>query len=122
MVGSLTRRLKIDNKRDVIKLSGNFFYLLLTNGTNFIIPIIIIPFLLSKLGIAKFGLVMMAQAVMSFLMIVTEYSFNITGTQAASVNRDNPAELQNIFNRVFMAKLVLLCISFLVLCLVLVLY
>ncbi len=104
-----------ESKKDVVKLSENFFYLLLTNGTNFIIPIIIIPFLVKRLGIDKFGLVMMAQALMSFLMIVTDYSFNLTGTQSASINRNNTLELQNIFNRIFTTKLVLLGISFLLL-------
>ncbi|CAN5136823.1 flippase [soil metagenome] len=97
------------------KIGYSLFYTFLFHGSNFIIPIIIIPYLLRTIGIEKFGLVAFAQAIMTYFTIFTDYGFQISGTKEVSVNRESSGNLSKIVSKVFCVKLLLLIISFLVL-------
>jgi PST family polysaccharide transporter len=105
-----------------IQLFKNFSYLLLANGINFILPVIIVPYLIKTIGIDNLGKLATAQAFMILLMSITDYSFNITGAKSASLKRNNPLELQDIFNSILGSKVILLIISFIILALSIELY
>lgn len=102
------------NHLTFLRLFKNFSYLLFANGINFILPIVIVPFLIKKIGLANYGKIAMAQAFMMVLLLVTDYSFNISGTKEASIERNNLPELQKLFNTILSSKLLLLGASFLI--------
>ena len=73
-------------KKIIVK---NYIALLFIQGANFILPLIILPYLVRVLGSEKFGLVMIAQSVAIFLTIIVDFGFNISATkEVASLKND----------------------------------
>ena len=94
-------------------LIKNIFFLGLTQMVNFASPLIVTPFLLRTIGVEKFGVVILAQTVMNFTTILTEYGFNLTSTQAVSVNRDDMPFLDRIYAEVLTTRFFLVLIGLL---------
>lgn len=92
---------------------NNFFSLSLIQGTNFILPLIVLPYLVKVIGIDKFGLVSFAQALMSYFIIFTDYGFNLTATREIALYKEDHSKLSLIVNRTFLTKILLCAFSFL---------
>ncbi len=86
------------------RLFSNFSALAIVQGTNFLLPIIIIPYVIAKIGPDGFGVVSVAQVVMMFFATIADYGFNLTATREASVNRENSYILSKIFFTVLATK------------------
>lgn len=99
-----------------VRLIKNFISLALIQGTNFILPLLIIPYLIRTVGIEKFGIISLAQVVVLYFVIFSEYGFNLSATKEVSENRDNPAELKKIVNATISSRLFLSLVSFILLC------
>lgn len=83
-------------------------------GANYVLPLITFPYLISVLGAEKFGIISFAQAVSQYLVVITDYGFNLTATRQISVHREDPHQVSMIFSSVFTVKLLLLVLSVLV--------
>ncbi len=94
------------------RLLSNFFSLSILQGANYILPLITFPYLVKVLGVEKFGLVMLAIAVISYLNILVDYGFNLTATREVSIYREDKVRLNKIFNSVLFTKFFLLNIAF----------
>ena len=85
---------------------------LLKNGTslgivqlsNYILPLITLPYLARVLGPDYFGLVMMAQATMIYLTLLTDYGFNLSATKEIAKVRDNVKKVSQLFSSVIIIK------------------
>ena len=75
--------------------------------TNYLLPLAIIPYIIRVIGVEKFGLVSLVQAIMVFLTVVTDYGFNLTSTRKISLNRDNMVLVKETFNNTISTKLLL---------------
>ena len=102
-------------KRDKKVLIKNFLSLGVVQGLNFLLPLLVIPYLLHVLGVEIFGLLAMATAFIGYFMILSDYGFNITATREISVHRDSIGKLNEIFSAVMIIKIFLMCMGFLVL-------
>lgn len=100
-------------------LLENFLSLGALQIVSYIIPLINLPYLSRVLGVEKFGLVFFAFAFMQYFMMLTDYGFGLSATREIAVNRHNKNNLSNIFSAVTCIKLVLLMVSFVILCLIL---
>ena len=85
MIQTVKRWLTISEYRGLIK---NYSSLGLVQLSNYILPLITLPYLSRVLGVDFFGLVMMAQAIMIYLTIITDYGFNLTATKEIAKNRN----------------------------------
>ena len=103
---------KVLNHPDKKVLFSNFLALGTVQGLNFLLPLLVIPYLLYTLGVELFGLLAMATAFISYFMILSDYGFNITATREVSIYRDNPEKLNEIFSAVMMIKIVLMFVGF----------
>lgn len=93
-------------------LFKNFSWLAVSQGANFIVPLVIYPYLLRITGIAEFGLVVFAQAVVTYFVHVVDYGFSISAVREISLSRNEPEKLSDVFSTLYVAKLMLLVLSF----------
>ena len=104
---------KVINSSEKRVLISNFLALSTVQGLNFLLPLLVIPYLLYTLGVELFGLLAMATAFSTYFMILSDYGFNVTATHEISIHRDNPNKLNEIFSAVMTIKLILMFIGFL---------
>ncbi|MBP3041627.1 flippase [Bacillaceae bacterium Marseille-Q3522] len=97
-------------------LLENFLSLTILQGINYILPLITLPYLVRVLSPEGFGMVSFAQSLTQFFIIVTDYGFNLSATKQISLHQKNRGELQSIFSSVLSIKIILMCLSFITLC------
>jgi PST family polysaccharide transporter len=103
-----------EEKKKILK---NLSYLSVLQVGNYVIPFLLIPYLIKVLGVEYFGLVSFMQAIMINLSVVTDYGFNISTISHVSLNRDNKPFLRKLYSEVFFTKLLLFVPCLLVLAL-----
>lgn len=92
------------------RIFSNFMALGILQGTNFLLPVLVMPFVIKKIGAEGYGAVAVAQVVMLTFCTVTEYGFNLTATRALALQRDKVSENARLFFTVLAAKMVI-CIA-----------
>jgi O-antigen/teichoic acid export membrane protein len=93
------------------RLGGNILALYAVQTLNYVLPLIVLPYLLRILGPHGFGSIAFAQALMGYAVILTDFGFNLSATRAISLVRDSPAEIARVFWSTMAAKLLLLALS-----------
>lgn len=99
----------------IVRLFKNFTSLALIQGTNFILPLMVIPHLTRVVTIEKYGLISIAQVIALYLVIFSEFGFNLSATKRVSENRDDPKALNSIFNATIATRIFLCFIAFIIL-------
>lgn len=96
-------------------LFGNFISLFVLQGSNYIIPLILLPYLIYTLGIENFGLLAFATATISFFRAIVSYGFDLSGTKQIALNQNNHENINEIFNSIITVKFILaiICLIFL---------
>ena len=103
----------MNNEKKII--AKNYVALLFIQGANFILPLIILPYLVRTLGSEKYGLVMVAQSVALFLTIIVDFGFNISATREVANLKNDKEKLSQFYWNVVSIKLALIIIAFLLL-------
>lgn len=98
--------------KDKRKLLSNFFSLAILQGTNYILPLITLPYLVRVLGPGQYGLIAFAQAFIQYFVLITDYGFNLTATREISIHKENKHKVSKIFSIVMFIKLNFMIISF----------
>jgi len=94
-------------------LKKNFSYLFLLQNANYLIPILLLPYLTRTLGVENFGKITFAQAFVTYFIILTDFGFNTSSTQEIVRVRNNKPELSKVFWSTTVTKLLFALISFL---------
>lgn len=82
---------------------SNFAYLSIVQFGNMILPLIVLPFLLNRLGIDNYGLVVFSQSIAAYFAVFIRFGFNTYATQQVSHFREDKGKLNEIFiNVVFL--------------------
>ncbi len=93
----------------------NIFSLGFVQAANSLLQLLVMPYVIARIGVDQYGVVAVAQVLMFYLSTFTEYGFNQTGTRDVSLNRQNGQVLSGIFSRVMLTKLILCVVAFAVL-------
>ncbi|MES2397287.1 MAG: oligosaccharide flippase family protein [Bacteroidota bacterium] len=93
----------------------NFSYLSALQVFNMILPLITYPYLISVLGKETYGLVIFAQAIIGYLLILVNFGFNISATREISIHRDNQVKLNEIISSILIIKGILFFCSLIIL-------
>jgi PST family polysaccharide transporter len=99
----------------------NFGYLSVLEFFNLVIPLATYPYLIKTLGKDVFGLVIYAQVLVSYFLILVSFGFSMSATKQVSLNRNNATRLNEIVSSVLFVKGTLFTIA-LVLLLVILLF
>ncbi|MGG3271379.1 oligosaccharide flippase family protein [Priestia aryabhattai] len=97
------------------RLFKNFFPLFLLKAFEYLVPLIVVPYLVTTLGVGGFGTMSIALSTAYFLAMVTNYGFELTATREIAINKTNLKKVSKIYSTVFTTKLLLLLLSFLLL-------
>lgn len=100
----LHKKLKTKEK----KVVENAIYLTILQWFNYLIPLLILPYLVRTIGTKMFGLVMFAQTVATIFTLITDFGFSITGTRALSILKKNRTMKGELFFGVMSIKVVLI--------------
>jgi PST family polysaccharide transporter len=93
-------------------LITNFISLVVLQILNVLLPFLTIPYLMSTVGVERFGLLTFVHSFVLFLVIFVEYGFNITTTREISIHSDKKKEIERIYSEVLSTKLLLLIVCF----------
>ena len=94
---------------------SNFSYLSALQIFNIAAPLIAYPFLIRVLGTDNFGLVIYAQSIISYFVILVTFGFNISATKKVSLHRNNAKKLGEIVSNVLIIKSILFLLSLFIL-------
>jgi len=96
-------------------LLSNTISLFILKGSDYILPLILLPYLVRVLGIEYFGLLAFATATISFLRGVVAYGFDLSGTQQIATHINNHDKLIRIFSAILIVKFLLATLMFFIL-------
>jgi polysaccharide transporter, PST family len=83
----------------------NILSLCILQGSNYLLPLLLLPYLVRVLGPERFGLLAFSQAFVQNFVVLTDYGFNFTATRELAICRDNPQKVSELFCNVLIIKL-----------------
>lgn len=107
---------KIRKNKDLKSVIINFISLGLINGVNFIVPILIIPYLVKVVGVENYGKYAFIFAFIFYFLYISQFGFSLTAVRDIAKNRENKSEINLIFNKVLNTKIFILIICFIIIC------
>ncbi|OOF56607.1 oligosaccharide flippase family protein [Rodentibacter myodis] len=90
---------------------NNFLYLSIVQLGNMILPLVVLPLLLNRLGVEKYGVIVFSQSVSSYFAVFIRFGFNTYATQQVSYFRNDNNKLSEIFANVIFLELIFFIIS-----------
>lgn len=101
------------NKYKVV--AHNTTYLTVLEVLKMIMPFVALPYLISTVGSEKYGLVVFAQAIISYFIILVNFGLDVSAVKNVSVNRNDHAKLGEVVSSVLLIKTLLFICSFVIL-------
>ena len=99
-------------------IASNYISLSILQIANYLLPLIVLPYLVRVLGTEKFGLIIFAQALATFLTVFTDFGFNISGTREISLNKKDKKKISGVFWSIMTIKFFLTIIALIILVLI----
>lgn len=94
-------------KKSIINLFSQYVIL----GVNIIVPLITMPYLVGKLGIEKYGILVYATALMTNFKVLLDFGFEVTATRDIARNVGNAIKIDKLISSVFAVKIVYACVG-----------
>lgn len=94
------------------KLISNIFNQIILYGFSHLIPFLLMPFLLSTIGVEKYGLIYFSLAFATYFQVVNEFGFDLSNVRHVVKSKDNCIELSRIFSAIIHSKLYLIIGTF----------
>lgn len=94
-------------------LAQNIFYLFVTQGVNYLLPFLALPFLFRVLGEDTYGIVATAYSYYIFLVIVIDFGFEYYSTRRISQNSNDLNMLNVIVTETYVSKILVLLVCIL---------
>ncbi|WP_320715401.1 oligosaccharide flippase family protein, partial [Enterobacter bugandensis] len=77
-------------------MKKNIILLFFVQASNYLFPLLTLPYLMRVLGAENFGIVAMVQAWLQYIIIFVDYGFNFSATLLVSVNKNNQSKIDSI--------------------------
>ncbi|MFS1867047.1 oligosaccharide flippase family protein [Vibrio breoganii] len=95
---------KLKEYKSVINNIISLFFL---RGLDYLLPLVLLPYLIRTVGVENFGLLAFATSTVAFFRGIVSYGFELSGTQQVSIYRENPQKLDEIFSNILFVRLIL---------------
>lgn len=96
--------MNIGKYRQVIE---NFFSLSVLNAVNIVLQLITLPYILSVVGKANYGIYSYVFMVVQYIILFSTYGFNYSATKMISQHRDDNDAVTRIYNAVIGCKMLI---------------
>ena len=93
------------NNSTIKRLSDNFIALLSLQVINYLLPLLLIPYLIQSLGMEGFGIYSFIFAIATYGVKFSDYGFDLSATYHISVHKEHPEKVNEIFSSVLFIKL-----------------
>jgi polysaccharide transporter, PST family len=110
---------KIVTRKERKIVLENFLSLTTLQGISYILPLVVLPYLVRVIGIEKFGLIAFAQAFVQYFMILTDYGFSLSATRTIALIGEHKKKMNALFSSVMTVKLIFAAASLLILIIIL---
>lgn len=98
---TVTRFIRLGLRSTVARNAASLY---LIHFANYVVPVIMVPYLVRALGPAGYGAVAFAQGLINYLMLFVEYGFDWSATRRISVLRGDKQSVNRIVVHVWAAK------------------
>ncbi len=99
---------------EIKNILTNTGYLYLVQGFNYLLPLLILPYLIKTLSVDSFGIYTFAFAFSQFILLIVDFGFNISATKKIAENSTDELFVKNLFWVIIAIKLFLSVISLLI--------
>lgn len=96
-------------------LKKNIIYLIFVQGLNYLIPLLIFPYLARVLGAENYGLLSFSNSIILYFCIIIDFGFMLSATKKISILKKQGLPINEVFWSTIYSKTVLLLVSFLLL-------
>ena len=83
----------------------NLTYLYILQFGQFIIPLVMIPYIIRTIGVTGYGIYAVAQSIIFFLNLFVDYGFGTVLIRRIAQNRGNQSIINQAFSNIFVIKL-----------------
>ena len=104
IVNSVTKIIR-DDHASVMK---NFFSLTFLKGLEYLVPLILVPYLVRSLGLERYGIVQTAVSFMYIFLVITNFGFNYSAAREISIYRNDKQKASQIAGAIVLLKSVLM--------------
>ena len=104
---------RISGHNGVRTIAANMAWLSGMQVVNYLIPVVLIPFVTRALGTEAFGKVCYAQNIVSYLTLLVNFGFDYAATRDIATRRQDKQAVNDIFRTVMQTKALLLGLSLL---------
>lgn len=97
-------------KGNFSKVISNCLSLIILQSGNYIVPLVLTPYLIMSLGVDGFGHLSFFMAINVFFRVITSYGFDLTATKEVAENSAESMKVSEVFVSVITAKTLLFLI------------
>ena len=90
----------------------NFSYLTILQVFVLLFPLITYPYLLRVVGLELWGIVVFAQTIISYISLIINFGFNVTGAKDIASNRNNNNLISEIVSSIYINKIIIWIVCF----------
>lgn len=107
----------LESKDEFLRVLKNSSYLLCVHLGNYIIPLVVVFYLVNILGVEAFGVYALCIAVSAYVQVLIDYGFSFTGCRAVAQNKNDLYFVSKVFWEIITSKIligfftVFLCLS-----------
>ncbi len=92
-------------------LRENVLWLTTLQFLNYLLPLVTVPYLIRVLGTGQYGILSFAVTISQYLVVFTDYGFNLSATREIALVRESRGKLEETVSAVLAVKGVLLLLS-----------
>ncbi|CNC81938.1 translocase [Yersinia frederiksenii] len=92
-------------------LRKNIFSLILLQGSNYIIPLLTLPYLTRVLGVEGFGVYSLTLSLAQYFVILIDFGFNLSASKKIAEHQDEPEYISKVFFETLYSKSILCLVS-----------